>query len=51
MALKVRERTTMNHLLLLDVLIDDDDDFGFNIELGTLAKNIKKKVIRVFFFP
>ncbi len=36
----------MNHLLLLDVSIDDDD-FGFNIELGTLVKNIKKKVIKV----
>jgi len=45
--MKLKEK--MNHLILLDVLIDDDD-FGFNIELGTLAKNIKKKVIRVIFF-
>jgi hypothetical protein len=34
-------------------LIDDDDDCGFKIELGTLAKNIKKEVIgftNSFFF-
>ncbi len=38
--------------LLIDVLIYDDD-FGFKIELGILAMNIKKKVIGVidsFFF-
>jgi len=38
--------------MFINVLIYDDD-FGFKIELGTLAKNIKKEVIRVtdsFFF-
>jgi hypothetical protein len=30
----------INHLLLLDVLIDDDSEL--NIELETFAKNIKK---------
>jgi hypothetical protein len=41
----------MNHLLLLDALINDDD--GLIIEFGTFPKNIKKEVIRVidsFFF-
>jgi hypothetical protein len=49
MNLKLKKE--MNHLLLLDVLIDDDD--GLIIELGTFSKNIKKEVIRVidsFFF-
>jgi hypothetical protein len=31
----------MNHFLLLDALIDDDD-FGLNIELETFATNTKK---------
>jgi hypothetical protein len=34
----------MNHFLLLDALIDDDD-FGLNIELGTFPTNIKKETI------
>jgi len=34
----------MNHFLLLDALIDDDD-FGLNIELGTFPMNIKKETI------
>jgi hypothetical protein len=34
----------MNHFLLLDVLINDDD-FGLNIESKTFAKNITKEVI------
>lgn len=49
MNLKLKKK--MNHLLLLDVLIDDDD--GLIIELGTFSKNIKKEVIKVidsFFF-
>jgi hypothetical protein len=32
----------MNHLFLLDALIDDDDDYDLNIELRTFANNIKK---------
>jgi hypothetical protein len=39
MSLKLKEE--MNHLLLLNVLIDDDE-FGLTFELGTLANNIKK---------
>ncbi len=35
----------INHLLLLDVLIDDDSEL--NIELETFAKNIKKEVFRM----
>jgi hypothetical protein len=35
----------INHLLLLDVLIDDDSEL--NIELETFAKNIKKEVFKV----
>jgi hypothetical protein len=44
MSLKLKEK--MNHLLLLNVLIDDDD-FDLTFELGTMANNIKKEVIRV----
>jgi hypothetical protein len=41
----------MNHLLLLDALIVDDDDYGLNIELGTFANNIiKKEIIKVIDF-
>jgi hypothetical protein len=35
----------INHLLLLDVLIDDDSEL--NIELETFVKNIKKEVFQV----
>jgi hypothetical protein len=41
MSLKLKEN--MNHLLLMDILIDDDDS-SLNIELGTfekVEKNIK----------
>jgi hypothetical protein len=41
MSLKLQER--MNHLPLLDGLIDDDD-FTLIVELGTFVKNIKKEV-------
>jgi hypothetical protein len=44
MSLKLKEE--INHLLLLNVLIDHDD-FGLTFQLGTLANNIKKEVIRV----
>ncbi len=44
MSLKLKEE--MNHLPLLDVLIDDDD-FSLNFELNVFAKNIKNEVIRV----
>jgi hypothetical protein len=40
MSLKLKEE--MNHFLLLDVLVNDDD-FGLNIELGTFAKSLQKK--------
>jgi hypothetical protein len=43
--LKLKKK--MNHFFLLDVLIDDDDDFGLNIELGTFATNIKKETIGI----
>ncbi len=50
MSLKLKEE--MNHLLLSNALIDDDDDDCLTVELGTLAKNNKKEVIRVIdFFP
>ncbi len=39
----------MNHLPLLDALIDNDD-FGLTIELGTFAKNISKEIIGVIDF-
>ncbi len=42
----LKQKETMNHLLLSDVLIDDDD-YGLFFELGTFAKNIKKEVIGV----
>jgi hypothetical protein len=49
MKLKLKEE--MNHLFLSNALIDDDD-YNLNvIKLGTLAKNIKKEVIMVIFFP
>jgi hypothetical protein len=35
----------MNCLLILDVSIDDD--LGFDIELGSLARNTKKRVCGV----
>ncbi len=41
MSLKLKEE--MNHLLLLDAGIDDDD-YDFNIGLETFAKNIKKLI-------
>jgi hypothetical protein len=44
MSLKLKE--DMNHLLLMDVLIDDDDS-NLNIELRTFEKNTKKEVIGV----
>jgi hypothetical protein len=44
MSLKLKEK--MNHLPLLNVLIDDDD-FGLTFELRTFANNIKKEVIKV----
>jgi len=44
MSLKLKEE--MNHLILMDVLINDDDS-SLNIELGTFEKNIKKEVIGV----
>ncbi len=44
MSLKSKEE--MNHLPLLDALIDNDD-FGLTIELGTFAKNINKEIIGV----
>ncbi len=44
MNLKLKEE--MNHLLLSNVLIDDDD-FGLTFELRTFANNIKKEVIKV----
>jgi hypothetical protein len=40
MSLKLKEE--MNHFLLLDVLVNDDD-FGLNIELGTFAKSLQRK--------
>jgi hypothetical protein len=50
MRLKLKEE--MNHLFLSNVLIDDDDDYNLNIiKLGTLARNIKKEVIKVIFSP
>jgi hypothetical protein len=39
-------KKNMNHFLLLDALIDDDD-FGLNIEMGTFAMNIKKETINI----
>ncbi len=42
----LKQKEAMNHLLLFDVLIDDDD-YGLFFELGTFAKNIKKEVIVV----
>jgi len=39
MSLKLKEE--MNHLLSMDILIDDDDS-SLNIELRTFEKNIKK---------
>jgi hypothetical protein len=39
----------MNHLLLLDTLIDDDD-YDLNIKLGTFTKDIEKEVIKVIDF-
>ncbi len=49
MTLKLNEE--MNHLFLSNALIDDDD-YNLNIiKLETLAKNIKKEVIEVIFFP
>jgi len=42
MRLKLKEK--LNHLLLSNALIDEDD-YNLNInKLGTLAKNIKKEV-------
>jgi hypothetical protein len=46
-SLKFKEE--MNHLPLLDALIDNDD-FGLTIELGTFAKNISKEIIGVIDF-
>ncbi len=40
----------MNHLLLSNALIDDDDDYCLIVELGTFAKNNKKEVIGVIDF-
>ncbi len=40
-SLKLKEK--MNHLLLLDGLIDDDN-FRLIVELGTFVRNIKKEV-------
>jgi len=42
--MSLKPKKEMNHLPLLDALIDDDD-FGLTFELGTLVKNIKKEVI------
>jgi hypothetical protein len=42
MSLKLKEK--MNHLLLMDVLINDDDS-SLNIKLDSFEKNIKKEVI------
>ncbi len=46
-----KQKEAMNHLLLSNVLIDDDD-YGLLFELGTFAKNVKKEVIGVinYFF-
>ncbi len=44
MSLKLKEE--MNHLHLLDALIDNDN-FGLTIELGTFTKNINKETIGV----
>jgi hypothetical protein len=44
MSLKLKEK--MNHLPLLDALIDDDD-FSLNTKLDFFAKNIKNEVIKV----
>jgi hypothetical protein len=44
MSLKLKEE--MNHLHLLDALIDNDD-FGLTIELRTFAKNMNKEIIGV----
>jgi hypothetical protein len=50
MSLKLKEE--MNHLFLSNALIDDDDDYCWIVELGTLAKNNKKEVIGVIdIFP
>jgi hypothetical protein len=48
MSLKLKGK--MNHIFLLDVLIIDDDDFGFIIELTIFAKKIKKEAIGVIIF-
>jgi hypothetical protein len=42
----LKQKEAMNHLLLYDVLIDDDDH-GLFFELGIFARNIKKEVIGV----
>jgi hypothetical protein len=49
MSFKLKEK--MNNVLVLDAFVDDD--LGLDIELGILAKNMKKEVIGVidyFFF-
>ncbi len=48
MSFKLKEK--MNNLLVLDAFVDDD--CGLDIELGILAKNMKKEVIGVidYFF-
>lgn len=43
MSFKLKEK--MNNLLVLDAFVDDDR--GLDIELGILAKNMKKEVIGV----
>ncbi len=50
MSLKLKEE--MNHRLLSNASIDDDDDYCLVAELGTVVKNNKKEVIEVIdFFP
>jgi hypothetical protein len=50
MSINLKLKEKMNNLLVLDAFVDDD--LGLDIELGILAKNMKKEVIGVidYFF-
>lgn len=48
MSIRLKLKEKMNNLLVLDVFVDDD--LGLDIELGILAKNMKKEVIGVIEF-
>jgi hypothetical protein len=45
MSINLKLKEKMNNLLVLDAFVDDD--LGLDIELGILAKNMKKEVIGV----